>query len=111
LGAAVAAPAEPGGEDLVRRAQDVVRQGAQGHVNEPLEHRGGARAAHAVLLAQHPGSLRQQGHPDVITVGVALKGAVRPLPMRFRNQGDELIYCTPDTPEAMADMDESGDPR
>lgn len=24
--------------------------------------------------------------------------------MRFRNQGDELIYCTPDTQEAMADL-------
>lgn len=34
--------------------------------------------------------------PLVITVGVAFKGQVRPLPMRFRNQGDELVYCTPD---------------
>ncbi|MBB6563703.1 energy-coupling factor transporter ATP-binding protein EcfA2 [Acidovorax soli] len=41
----------------------------------------------------------------VITVGVEFKGAVHPLPMRFRNQGDELIYCTPDTQEAMADLD------
>lgn len=43
--------------------------------------------------------------PLVITVGVVFKGEVRALPMRFRNQGDELIYCTPDTPEAMADLD------
>ncbi|OUM03073.1 AAA family ATPase [Variovorax sp. JS1663] len=41
----------------------------------------------------------------VITVGLEFKGAVRPLPMRFRNQGDELIYCTPDTAEAMADLE------
>ncbi|KRC18022.1 AAA family ATPase [Acidovorax sp. Root219] len=40
----------------------------------------------------------------VITVGVEYKGEVHPLPMRFRNQGDELIYCTPDTQEAMADL-------
>ncbi|WP_265286917.1 ATP-dependent nuclease [Verminephrobacter eiseniae] len=32
----------------------------------------------------------------VITVGVELKGKVVALPMRFRNQGDELVYCTPD---------------
>lgn len=43
--------------------------------------------------------------PLVITVGVVFKGEVRSLPMRFRNQGDELIYCTPDTPEAMADLE------
>ncbi|MEF8700715.1 MAG: AAA family ATPase [Candidatus Accumulibacter sp. UW20] len=34
--------------------------------------------------------------PLVITVGVEFKGEVRALPMRFRNQGDELVYCTPD---------------
>ncbi len=34
--------------------------------------------------------------PMVITVGVAWKGQVVPLSMRFRNQGDELVYCTPD---------------
>lgn len=43
--------------------------------------------------------------PLIITVGVEFKGAVRPLPMRFRNQGDELIYCTPDTAEAMTDLE------
>lgn len=32
----------------------------------------------------------------VITVGVAWKGEVHALPMRFRNQGDELVYCSPD---------------
>ncbi len=31
----------------------------------------------------------------VITVGVEYQGAVVALPMRFRNQGDELVYCTP----------------
>ncbi len=37
-----------------------------------------------------------QDIPLVITVGVEFEGKVRPLPMRFRNQGDELVYCTPD---------------
>lgn len=32
----------------------------------------------------------------VITVGVFWQGEVHALPMRFRNQGDELVYCTPD---------------
>lgn len=30
-----------------------------------------------------------------ITVGIEFKGQVIALPMRFRNQGDELVYCTP----------------
>jgi energy-coupling factor transporter ATP-binding protein EcfA2 len=34
--------------------------------------------------------------PLVITVGVWFQGAVHALPMRFRNQGDELVYCQPD---------------
>ena len=34
--------------------------------------------------------------PLLITVGVEFKGQVRALPMRFRNQGDELVYCSPD---------------
>jgi hypothetical protein len=42
--------------------------------------------------------------PLVITVGVEFKGKVQPLPMRFRNQGDELVYCTPDA-AVMADME------
>lgn len=37
-----------------------------------------------------------QDIPLVITVGVEFQGKVRPLPMRFRNQGDEMVYCTPD---------------
>lgn len=41
--------------------------------------------------------------PLIITVGVAFKGQVRALPMRFRNQGDELVYCTPDD-SVIADM-------
>jgi ABC-type multidrug transport system ATPase subunit len=32
----------------------------------------------------------------VITVGVLWKGDVVPLSMTFRNQGDEVVYCTPD---------------
>ena len=31
-----------------------------------------------------------------ITVGIEFNGALVALPMRFRNQGDELVYCTPD---------------
>lgn len=42
--------------------------------------------------------------PLVITVGVAFNGQVRPLPMSFRNQGDELVYCTPDS-SVLADLD------
>lgn len=34
--------------------------------------------------------------PLTITVGIEFKGQVVALPMRFRNQGDELVYCTPD---------------
>ena len=34
--------------------------------------------------------------PLVITVGLSHRNAVEPITMRFRNQGDELIYCTPD---------------
>ena len=33
--------------------------------------------------------------PLIITVGVEHNNEVRPLSMRFRNQGDELLYCTP----------------
>lgn len=39
------------------------------------------------------------GNKDItltLTVGVEFKGQVVSLPMRFRNQGDELVYCTPD---------------
>lgn len=32
----------------------------------------------------------------VVTAGVAHGGAVEPVTMRFRNQGNDLIYCTPD---------------
>lgn len=41
----------------------------------------------------------RKGHRDIeltITVGVEFAGQVTALPMRFRNQGDELVYCTPD---------------
>jgi ABC-type multidrug transport system ATPase subunit len=34
--------------------------------------------------------------PLVITVGVWWKDELIPLSMKFRNQGDELVYCTPD---------------
>ena len=34
--------------------------------------------------------------PMVLTVGVEFQGQVRPLAMRFRSQGDELVYCAPD---------------
>ncbi len=32
----------------------------------------------------------------VITLGVLYENKVEPVTMRFRNQGEELIYCTPD---------------
>lgn len=34
--------------------------------------------------------------PLVITLGVWHKNKIEPLSMRFRNQGDELVYCAPD---------------
>ena len=34
--------------------------------------------------------------PMMLTVGVTYQGQVRALAMRFRSQGDELVYCTPD---------------
>ena len=41
--------------------------------------------------------------PLLITVGVLFEGKVQPLTMRFRSQGDELVYCTPDE-ASMANM-------
>ncbi len=40
----------------------------------------------------------------VITVGVEFRGQVIPLAMRFRNQGDELVYCSPE-PQLVAQLD------
>ncbi|MBL8230383.1 MAG: AAA family ATPase [Bryobacterales bacterium] len=34
--------------------------------------------------------------PLVITAGVFFNGVVHPVPMRFRNQGEDLVYCSPD---------------
>jgi energy-coupling factor transporter ATP-binding protein EcfA2 len=39
---------------------------------------------------------RVQKVPLTITVGVAFKGKVEPLTMRFTHRGDELVYCSPD---------------
>ena len=41
----------------------------------------------------------RRGNADihlVITIGVLHENRVAPVTMRFRNQGEELIYCTPD---------------
>lgn len=41
----------------------------------------------------------RKGNQDirlVVTVGLMFNGVLRALPMRFRNQGDELVYCSPD---------------
>jgi energy-coupling factor transporter ATP-binding protein EcfA2 len=49
----------------------------------------------------------RKGSKDVsliLTVGVEYKGEVRPLSMRFRNQGDELVYCAPES-ESTIDLD------
>lgn len=35
--------------------------------------------------------------PLIVTAGVEYNGQVVPLAMRFRNQGDELVYCSPDS--------------
>ena len=42
--------------------------------------------------------------PLVITVGVEFKGKVFDLPFRFRNQGEDLVYCTPEK-EVRNDME------
>jgi ABC-type cobalamin/Fe3+-siderophores transport system ATPase subunit len=42
--------------------------------------------------------------PMSISVGVFWKGQVVPVKMKFRHQGDELVYCTPDD-AALADLD------
>lgn len=34
--------------------------------------------------------------PLLITLGVMYENRVEPVSMRFRNQGDELVYCSPD---------------
>ena len=46
----------------------------------------------------HNATVRQgtKDVPLVITLGVWRDNKVEPLSMRFRNQGDELVYCTPD---------------
>lgn len=49
----------------------------------------------------------RRGNKDialVITVGVDFHGQVVPLEMRFRNQGDELVYCSP-APELVSQLD------
>ena len=38
----------------------------------------------------------QRDVPLLITLGVLHENKVDPVTMRFRNQGDELVYCTPD---------------
>ncbi len=46
------------------------------------------------------------GNSDIhvfITAGVPWKGAIRPLRLRFRNQGEELVYCNPE-PDPGADV-------
>jgi ABC-type branched-subunit amino acid transport system ATPase component len=42
--------------------------------------------------------------PMVLTVGVEYRGQVRALAMRFRSQGDELVYCAPDE-SVISDLD------
>lgn len=42
--------------------------------------------------------------PLVITVGLDFQGQVRPLTMRFKNKGDELVYCSPDN-SVIGDLD------
>lgn len=41
----------------------------------------------------------RRGNQDIplrITVGVAFKNGVAPVTIKFRNQGDELVYCNPE---------------
>ena len=41
-----------------------------------------------------------QDVPMLITLGVLHDYKVEPVTMRFRNQGEDLVYCTPDDPTA-----------
>ncbi len=43
--------------------------------------------------------------PLTITVGVEYNNEIRPLAMRFRNQGGELVYCTPADDDVRDDID------
>lgn len=43
--------------------------------------------------------------PLSITVGLFWKGDVVPVKMKFRHQGDEVVYCQPDDDAAGRDMD------
>lgn len=48
----------------------------------------------------------RRGNQDIplrITVGVAFKNDVAPVTIKFRNQGDELVYCNPEG-DAASDM-------
>jgi predicted ATPase len=46
----------------------------------------------------HETKVRTGNHdiPLVITVGVSFQGKVEPITMRFRNQGEDLVYCSLD---------------
>lgn len=43
----------------------------------------------AVRIANRPITLQ-------ITLGILFQGQVEPVTMQFRNQGNDLVYCTPD---------------
>lgn len=46
----------------------------------------------------------------LVTVDVSHRDRVEPVTMRFRNQGDDLVYCTPDDEILRRpDMIDSGD--
>jgi ABC-type branched-subunit amino acid transport system ATPase component len=45
-----------------------------------------------------------QGVDLTLTVGVEVRGQVRPLTMRFTRPGDEVVYCSPDE-EGMSDLE------
>ena len=45
-----------------------------------------------------------QGVDLTLTVGVEVRGQVRPLTMRFTRPSDEVVYCSPDG-DGMADLD------
>jgi ABC-type branched-subunit amino acid transport system ATPase component len=45
-----------------------------------------------------------QGVDLTLTVGVEVRGQVRPLTMRFTRPGDEVVYCSPDE-DGMSDLE------
>ena len=86
----------PGGEDL-----DTARESSAAHerAGTPLNRLNILNVpVQRTRFFWHETKVRTGNHdiPLVITVGVSFGGKVEPIPMRFRNQGEDLVYCSLD---------------